>query len=38
MSALCCSQQIIASAQDLQNLVDSSRIVILKKGPVQCEK
>lgn len=33
-----CSQQIIASAQDLQNLVDFSRIVILKKGPIQCEK
>lgn len=38
MSALCCSQQIIASAQDLQNLVDFSRIVILEKGPIHCEK
>lgn len=37
MSA-CCSQQIIASAQDLQNLVNFSRIVILEKGPIQCEK
>lgn len=38
MSAHCCSQQIIASTQDLQNLVDFSRIVILEKGPIQCEK
>lgn len=38
MAAHCCSQQIIASTQDLQNLVDFSRIVILVKGPIQCEK
>lgn len=38
MSARGCSQQIIASAQELKNLVDFSRIVILEKGPIQCEK
>lgn len=38
LSAHCWSQQIIASAQDLQNLVDFSRIVILEKGPIQSEK
>lgn len=31
MSARGCSQQIIASAQDLKNLVDFSAIVILEK-------
>lgn len=38
MSARGCSQQIIASAPELKNLVDFSRIVILEKGPIQCEK
>lgn len=33
MSARGCSQQIIASALELKNLVDFSRIVILEKGP-----
>lgn len=33
-----CSQQIIASAQDLRSLIDFSRIMTVEKSPIQREK